>query len=277
MLENLKEELRKLRTQEVRRVAVSEVETDDGLQSRIHKACDYKVAARAKEASQDHIDRMEAVLLAKASEDLTPVLLADVGGKLFVIDGHHRLEAYRTAARKTLPARVIAMDMKRAVALSRLVNTDGATLPLAHGQGAELAWQYVTEVTAKGTFPLPKGESLRTIATQFGVKSPETIRSMLGKLKQTQDRLSAGDFHSDRCNPRTGWPLWKDARRSIDYRDWEGQITSEARNEKEIEKCAVALGKVIKDYGPAIAKQAMWRLTCEHKIEMEGVGTDDPF
>jgi hypothetical protein len=88
------------------------------------------------------------LLALKASHDvqLEPLLVAEIEGRLGVVDGHHRLKAYRRAQRETIPAPVMPMNRQQAVLVSKLLNCADRALEMHPEQRRDVAWQYLVVV-----------------------------------------------------------------------------------------------------------------------------------
>lgn len=190
-------------------------------------------------ASEDHVAVMRGRLAASDSVDLEPVLVARIEGRLVLVDGHHRLKAYRAERRETIPARVVRATRGQAVMASKLANLDGAKLPMHSEQRRDAAWQYLALVTHRGTLGLPTGESLRTVGATFGI-AHNTVRAMLERLPQVDPSL----FGEEACDPGTGWPRWKFLREST----WKGGLDAMPSEQKlrwQAERMAAKLARVM--------------------------------
>jgi hypothetical protein len=62
----------------------------------------------------DHASKLKTRL--EVAKELDPILVLPVGSKCIVIDGHHRLEAYKSSGRENIPALVYAFDPYKAYA-----------------------------------------------------------------------------------------------------------------------------------------------------------------
>ena len=85
--------------------------------------------------------------LARTIEDkkrpLDPILVTAVGKKFYVVDGHHRLEAYRLAKwRKEIPVRYFEGNLKEAQEEAWRRNYKNK-LPMRHADKLEAAWRSV--------------------------------------------------------------------------------------------------------------------------------------
>jgi hypothetical protein len=141
---------------------------------------------------EDLLRRGEHVLtLARAiavhKKPLDPILLIPVGKKFYVVDGHHRVEAYHTAKwRGRVPVEYFdgALKQARRLALQRNVKDK---LPMSREEKAEAAWRMMLEdldaserqgegvgsfwtreeISAASTVSLRTVSSMRAIARQY--------------------------------------------------------------------------------------------------------------
>lgn len=265
-MDRLERELAEWRATPPRDLPLSKVEIDPALQPRDERLVSFRDRPRADAASQDHIDRMRHHLEANTGHTVEPVLVADVEGTLYLVDGHHRLRAHKLARRRQVPARVRRMTRERAVLLSKLVNLDGVKLPMHAEQRRDAAWQYLAEVTMRGRLPLPEGESQRTVRARFGIGSKDTIGAMLRKLP----KVNPTDYPSDACDPGTGWPRWRHARGSgapID--EWLAKLDPEQRTEREAERIAGKLAKLRDKADPEAWRRALHLLAKDAKADRD--------
>lgn len=198
---------------------------------------------RLEEQSAEHIGRMAGVLASSIRAQLEPLLVAEVDGARFVIDGHHRLEAYRRAKRAAVPGKVMAMPARQAALVSKLVNCDARALPMHAEQAREAAWQYLAEVTHRGTLRLPKGISTRSIEATFGV-GHDTAGRMLRKLPE----VNPAEYGGEACDPATGWPCWRYVR-SHGWRGMADALPADKRLDRDTGKVQRAILKALERYG----------------------------
>ncbi len=202
-MEKIKQTLADWRRLPAALVPIAQIECDPGLQPRSMDAVPVKHRHRLDELSTTHVERLRAKLLTTDME-AEAVLIADCQGRLLMVDGHHRLDAYRKAGRGEIPARVRNMDWAHAVMVSKLVNCDHTKLPLHSEQARDAAWQFLAVVTRRGTRGLPRGLSLRTIAAEFGA-SKSTVARMLERLSTVKPE----EYGPEACDPGTEWPRWR--------------------------------------------------------------------
>ncbi len=186
---------------------LAELKTDNTFQPREVRMVPFREQAGVERRSEDHIAVMRLALEAAQDTELEPVLVADVQGSRYVVDGHHRLTAYRRAQRETIPARVMPMDRAQAVLVSKLVNCADRALEMHAEQRRDAAWQYVAAVTRRGATSLPAGQSLRSIAGRFGI-GKNTAGTMVRKVSEVNPK----EWPESALDPGTGWPRWRKVR-----------------------------------------------------------------
>lgn len=238
-------------------IAIASIKIDAALQPRSGRLVPTKDQHRVTKASEEHVARLCVKLQGGKDEQLEPLLIADVDGVLYLVDGHHRLQAYRKAKRSLVPVRIRSSAMADAVMASKLVNLDGTKIPLTREQAAEACWQFLADLTLQGR--TETGMSLREIAGPFGV-GKDTVGSMIDNLRA----IKPCDFSSAACDPGTGWPLWKYVKQS----KWRPQIEVtdvEKRLAMQTQKDAARLAAFRDKLGPARIKAAVSLLLDEAK------------
>lgn len=244
---NIWETLDKLRTAEVCMLPLSDVKTDTCLQPRNSRLVPYKDKGRVEHRSSDHSTMLGLVLDCAQDAQLEPIWVADIpcslkpdrAGGLYVVDGHHRLTAYKTAKREAIPARVLPMDFATAVLLSKPVNCTGRALDMHREQRLEAVWQYLAAATERGAKSLPDGESVRVIGRAFGVG-----HSSVARMQAQLRRVNLDDYPVKTCDPGTGWPHWRYVRQPKSI--W--QTPSELLPDMErVEREAGRLARIIVD------------------------------
>lgn len=206
-------------------------------------------------ASEAHIADMTRRL--DGGGQLEPLLIAEVAGQLLLVDGHHRLAAYRRQGRQQLPACISAMSRNAALLASKLVNCDGAKLPMHAEQKRDAAWQYLASVTDGGSRQLPKGTSLRAVSRAFGI-TVDTASRMHRRLSS----VAPADFSPEACDPGTGWPRWRWAKGNS-FRDALDTLPVEARQRWQDERRAAVIGKLISRDGLAAYLRSVYLLEIE--------------
>lgn len=260
--------LEAMQVAEVRTVALPDVKTHKHLQPRCERLVPYKDAGRTKLLSEDHCQVLCSTLDASQEVELEPIWLADIPaipGKnieagMYVVDGHHRLRAYGKASRKTIPARILPMDFASAVIVSKPVNCNGCKLLMHREQRLDAAWQYLAAVMEQGARPLlPNGESLRSVASKFGI-GHQTVSRMLAELR----KVSLEEYPPDTRDPGTNWPRWKYVRtpKSI----WQTPVEmlpDDARTLRNAESLARAIAGMMENSSPEERALALRMLAAE--------------
>lgn len=267
-MKNLESCLERWRATEAGHVPTKDVKRDPALQPRADELVPFKDRSRQADTSQAHVDRLRERLAVRNDCELDPVLLARVGHRLLLVDGHHRHDAYRRAGRHLIPARVLDVDLRTAVAVSKLVNVGGEQLPLHAEQARDAAWQYLAAVTDRGRLPLPHGESCRTVAARFGI-GRSTVGRMLGRLPT----VNVDDFGTDACCPCTGWPRWKYLKSNGVWKDRDALVSADERLRRDGERVAVAIGRVMDRHGTEAFRLGVALLRCE-RAELDAEAAD---
>lgn len=198
-MEKLEALLTHWQAQDVRTVSTGKLRTDPALQPRDACIAPFADRSRLESESERHIARMADCLV---DSELEPMLVADVSGVLYVVDGHHRLKAHKRARERQARVRVLSVTWNDAVAASKLVNCGGAKLPLHPEQARECLWQSMAAATQHGMLPLDV--SNRQLGRIFGT-SKDTAAAMRKHLSKVNPR----DFTADALDSGTGWPRWK--------------------------------------------------------------------
>lgn len=164
--------------------------------------------------------------------DLDPIIIYPAGGEYFLIDGHHRYEAYKLGGAAQIPVKVFKGTPEEALLYSIKENSK-TKLSLSQEQKLDLAWGFV----ATNGYEL----SAKKIAHLYSV-GETTIKIMRKRKKEIEGEL-----------PDNWWQARED-RTLSDKPDW---------REKKIEKMSQGLYKLIgveltKD--PDIVTEALARL-----------------
>lgn len=204
--------MEKLEAAPARPYPLNDVRTHEALTPRKQCLIPLRDWAQQQRQSDDHTYALSSKLKASEEVELDPVVLVSCEGSdrhgvpagVYLLDGNHRLAAYRRAGRSFIPARLCELSYEAAVLASKLVNCSNRALGMHQSQRRDAAWQYIALVTLKGAIPLPASNSYRSISARFGI-SKNTVMSMM-------KALPAVDLanHSDRdLDPGTGWPMWR--------------------------------------------------------------------
>lgn len=256
-MEKPEETLLRWRRIEPCRLNCSDVGTHPALQPRDPRIVAVRDRHRLEDQSREHVAILRQRLSVSGSADLEPILVSVAEGLSSVVDGHHRLAAYQAEGRRTIPARVLETNWSSALLVSKLVNLDGAKLPMHAEQRRDAAWQYLSEVTRRGSEKLPRGESLRIIAGRFGI-AHSTVSAMLQRLPEV--RLE--EFPPDALDPGTQWPRWRYLRQS----EWKGGLEAmapEAKLKWQAERLARQLARLIDGKEPDVVALAVKFLALE--------------
>lgn len=211
----------------------SQIKIDPAFQPRNPQAVRFKHRERTRRESEDHASALADRLC--NCPDLDPILVANIQGSLYVIDGHHRLKAYKSMKRGDIPAKVHEADWDTAVIVSKLVNLDHRALRMQKDQAREACWQYLAALTQRGKKPHGDSTSCRKVGLLFGV-GHDTVHRMLKALPN----IKLDDFSKESLDPGTSWPLWRYAK---GVHEPFGSVSDEIRAEHQAEKIAALLSK----------------------------------
>ena len=124
-----------------------------------------------------HIRELARTIMDKR-KPLDPLLVTAIGQRFYVVDGHHRLEAYRLAKwRREIPVTYFDGGLKEARAEAWTLNYKNK-LPMTHRDKLEAAWRLVKE-----------GERTQTEISDLTTISVRTISTMVGILKEHGDAV----------------------------------------------------------------------------------------
>jgi uncharacterized ParB-like nuclease family protein len=256
--------LQRLQAAEVQHLPLASLKTDDTLQPREARMVPFRDQARVERRSEEHIGTMRLALEAAHSIELEPVLVADVAGALYVVDGHHRLKAYKRAQRETMPARVMPFLTKlEAVMVSKLVNCAERALEMHKEQRLDAAWQYLTAVTRQGTAGLPEGDSCKKVAGRFGI-GHGTVHRMLQKMPKVNPR----DWQGDALDSGTGFPRWRKVREAgANWQQDHTEMSVDQITQHEAEQVAKKIGALMDKTTPEAWARAVRMLGIEAQFE----------
>lgn len=111
--------------------------------------------------------------------ELDPILVIQLGKKAFVVDGHHRLEAYKAAKKPNIPVQYFGGTVDEAILVGGANNTR-AKLPMNGFERQNYAWKLVVLGSAysKRAIVQASGVSdgqvanMRRVATKLGPEAP---------------------------------------------------------------------------------------------------------
>lgn len=265
--------LQRLEAAEAQQLPLASLATDEALQPRAPRLIPFREQTKTERRSEEHIGTMRLALEAAQCLELEPVLVAEIDGRRFIVDGHHRLKAYRHAKRPTIPARVLPMDRREAVLVSKLVNCAERALEMHPEQRRDAAWQYLAQVTRWGTegqpAQLPDGESLRTVQGRFGI-GKDTVATMLRKLPE----VKLADFLPEALDPGTGFPRWRYMREGgAGWQDMKALMTPDQMTQHVAEKGARKIGAILEGMTPREKRRTLEILANEAKLEASNADT----
>lgn len=223
-------------------VPLETLQEDRALQPRVIEVIPFRDRGVYRTRSGELVAELRATLQANPQTQLTPLLVAEVKGARYVVDGHHRLQAYRRAGRTTVPVRCAVLTWAEAITFSKMANCGQATLPVHNEQKREAVWQWLAMVTDQGANPyLPNGVSLRDVEGYFGGgASRGTIQNMMQRIAHVQP----DEYSAEAKDPATGWPRWKYVRNP---KGGYGMGTPEQQQARRKEKAKERAGKFLRD------------------------------
>lgn len=250
-------------------VPVDDIRMDEALQPRAERVVPYRHRARQAALTEDHVAGLRLVLQVSANTQLDPLLVARIDGQFYVVDGHHRLRAYKLESRNTVPARVRDMTRDDAVKASKVVNSSTNshhTLAMHEEQRREAAFQYLAIVTVRGCKTLKEaGTNTRAIAGKFQI-GKDTVCRMMKKMRT----LCLNEFAEEACDPGTNYPLWRYVRDiHSPWRDMQETLTMEQFKQHKAAKLATKFGKLIDEEPDRETLSLALRMLAEERREME--------
>lgn len=189
-IDELEELVTPLTNREPRRLSIRKIQTLPDL-----------LQPRDVEVYEHHVGDLERQL--KAHKDLDPILVLYCGDDSVVVDGHHRLEAYKRQERKSIPVRYYKGTAEEATREAGKRNSK-AVLPMTSKERMNYAWRLVLRGKA----------SIAETASAAGI-SPRQVTLMRKRFKELGD--SAHEFRE-----------WWQAQKELDARQ---ALTDEERSE----------------------------------------------
>lgn len=233
---------------QARAVNVAELRTHPALQARDPAQLKQRERVRQEQQSELHIRDMALLLKADPGAELVALDAADVEGALYIVDGHHRLAAYRRAKRETVPVRVRRMSLAEASHASKLANIGHTKIEMRPEQKRNALWHHLRVLTRERLGELPPGVSQRSLSGTFGV-SLDTVQRMLARLPEVVPE----EYPAEHRDAITGWPHWRFVKRSIRAELYQA-MAPEARVRWQADKYKRKLAKLWEQY-PAEALQ----------------------
>ena len=108
--------LEHFRRNSIQLLPISNVRLADALQPRVLRIVPIRDKGRIEQGRDQQIATLRLALEASEQTQLDPVWIADIGHTepvdpgLYLVDGHHRLTAYKQARRDAIPASILPMD-----------------------------------------------------------------------------------------------------------------------------------------------------------------------
>jgi len=243
------------RAVEPQQVALGKLKEDPMFQPRNLRLIPYADRGRQEAASENHVADLASKLT--DGRELEPLLVARIDGKLWLIDGHHRLKAYRRQQRRTVPVRIMNTDLTTALMASKAVNCDGVKLPMHTRQKAEGAWQYLAHVTGHGRLPLPDEVSQHSLERTFGVP-----RRTIGRMLKRLPTVKLAEFGPEACDAGTGWPQWRQCCGNA-WKALADAMPEDMREQHQIERTAARLATIRDKAGTEVFLKALKALQDE--------------
>lgn len=251
MMQNIKEVYTRWREKPEEMLPFSEILRDERLQPRIIRNEIFKNQGPLERTLEKHVDDMVASLASSKKHQLTPILVAQIEGKQYIVDGHHRWKAYRRVKRD-IPARVLNTSWRVAVGVSRIVNCQGQTLGLTTEQRSEQCWQFLMELTNNGSTLVAPAYSCRRLAKEFNIRSQDTVAKMKRRILLSVDGSkplpTADDVTEHDLDLHTGAARWRHVRSEGYQSQWLNADRSVVALHKEQKWCA-KLGKLHSEAG----------------------------
>ena len=126
--------------------------------------------------SRQHVADLAQALIAR-QDDLDPILVLRVGERNILVDGHHRLRAYKSAKRKSIPVVWFPGSPKAALVAAGTENSK-TRLPMLAYERTQRAWQLVASEVG-----LSKAEVCRASGVSDG-----TVAKMRRHLKAYKNK-----------------------------------------------------------------------------------------
>lgn len=237
------------------KVSLKDLKTDDALQPRAIECMKLAQEPAERKRSEDHVNVLASRLMTPGN-NLEPILAVQTADGLFVVDGHHRLQASRAARRDDIQVRVLVIPWTEAVLASKFVNFGGEKMGVHTEQRRDAAWQWLASITHQGKLPMPKGVSQRLVAERFAI-SVGNVNAMLSRLREGV--IDPGHYKDGHIDPGTNWPRWRYARNPEYGKEW-SPPPEEERLEREGLKLALKIADAVERFGAEVLRIATRQL-----------------
>lgn len=143
---------------------------------------------RGQHLSEQHLGQLVRSL--SSVPDLTPVLVLPTYATYYLVDGHHRLEAYHLAKRFDVPVEVYGGSARQAVLEATSRNTRAA-LQMDNAQRQDCAWRLVNagfmhdDVAAASGISRPQVTIMRRVKRHLGDAAVE-VTSWRNAMRQAK-------------------------------------------------------------------------------------------
>lgn len=184
---------------------------------------------RNAEADERHVNELLRALTIHRALD--PITVWPCGGKVFVVDGHHRLEAYRRSRKPHIPVSYFQGTVDEAIQFAETANGK-LSLNITHEERANYAWKLVTHAEKLGNLSRPQ------LIQRTGV-SKGTIDSMRKALSVLGARAVI-------------LPTWREAMKEWKRNDDDDRDYGEDWQRAEAMKIVDRMGK---EFGKTLAKR----------------------
>ena len=241
----------------VQRVPIEELRIDPAFQPRVERLIPLRDKGRAKHRSDEHTAALRLKLGVSRSVELEPIMVANIDGQRYVVDGHHRLKAYALEKRETISVRERPLSRRAAVLASKLVNCPDRSLEMHQEQYRESGWQWMADACGRGVTDLKQvGESYRTVSATFRIG--KTTAERMWKRLATVDPK---DYPEAACDPGTGFPCWKYVRQpQTPWKEMQEMLTPDQLTLRWATKAAERIAGILGDLDPDVRRLAVGML-----------------
>jgi hypothetical protein len=130
-----------------------------------------------------------------------PLLVVPIGQQFFLVDGHHRLDAYATFGWEgTVPVEVFPGNLQDAIAEAWKRNAHNK-LPMTKASRFEAAWKMVkagklsrAEITRRTSVRRSTLTNMRSVLAEFGKRASVRTWAEARRLRRDQDAPSGDDW-----------------------------------------------------------------------------------
>ena len=191
---------------------IKSIRLDEKFQPRIRAGIPYRDLHIEEKKRIENIDYLYGRLMIEG--DLNPIHVGNINESLYVLDGWHRVHAYRAAKRESIPAIVEAMTEQEGIQKAALANMKERSLPLMKSQHTEAVWTWLMLEEKQGRIINRNGKckhqsySLRDLERLTSTPK-STIDRMLRRIGDAVEEEMSGEQNEMRINPATSRPYWK--------------------------------------------------------------------